>query len=240
MAPTIEELRSLIGDLALQQKETDRLFRESIAESKRLWAETDRKFAETDRKFVETDRKFVETDRKFVETDRKFAETDRKFQESIAESNRRFEETDKRIQKAFDLFEQQWGKLMESLVEGDLVRILQQRGLEIRRTSQRVKGSYLGDPFEYDIVAHNGGEIVVVEVKTTLRVKHVRHFAKKMELFRQRMPEYQNLKVYGALAYLQSMEEAERYAQAEGFFVIRTTGSSASLVNLEGFRPKAF
>lgn len=89
-------------------------------------------------------------------------------------------------------------------------------------------------------MAHNGDEIVVVEVKTTLRVKHVRHFAEKMALFRQRMPEYQSLKVYGTLAYLQSLEEAERYAQAEGFFVIRATSSSASIVKPESFQPRAF
>ncbi|MBK7635705.1 MAG: hypothetical protein IPJ13_16580 [Saprospiraceae bacterium] len=55
-----------------------------------------------------------ETDNKFKETDSRFKETDIKFKE-----------TDKRIKAAFDLFEGQWGKLMESLVEGDLIKLLQ-------------------------------------------------------------------------------------------------------------------
>ncbi|MBP6445942.1 MAG: hypothetical protein KA341_04005, partial [Saprospiraceae bacterium] len=62
----------------------------------------------------ETDNKFKETDSKFKETDSRFKETDIKFKE-----------TDKRIKAAFDLFEGQWGKLMESLVEGDLIKLLQ-------------------------------------------------------------------------------------------------------------------
>lgn len=34
----------------------------------------------------------------------------------------KFKETDKRIKEGFELFEGQWGKLIESLVEGDLIR----------------------------------------------------------------------------------------------------------------------
>jgi len=52
----------------------------------------------------------------FRETDRKFQETDRKFQE-----------TDRKINALERLFTSQWGKLMESLVEGDLVNILNAR-----------------------------------------------------------------------------------------------------------------
>ena len=35
-------------------------------------------------------------------------------------------------------------------------------------------------------------------------------------------------------------EEAEKYAARQGLFVIRATGSSASIINQAGFRPKRF
>jgi len=63
----LNETKTILKELAISQKETDRKFQE-----------TDRKFQETDRKFQETDRQFKETDRKFQETDRQFKETDRK------------------------------------------------------------------------------------------------------------------------------------------------------------------
>ncbi|MDX1907341.1 MAG: hypothetical protein SF053_09935, partial [Bacteroidia bacterium] len=103
------------------------------------------------------------------ETDAKFKETDAKFKE-----------TDKRIKEAFELFEGQWGKLIESLVEGDLVNLLRGRGIDIHRTTQRVHGNYQGTNYEFDIIAHDGDAIVVVEVKTTLRVQHVKQFVKKL------------------------------------------------------------
>ena len=49
------------------------------------------------------------------ETDAKFKDTDSWFKETDAA----FKETTKKINEAIDLFTGQWGKLMESLVEGD-------------------------------------------------------------------------------------------------------------------------
>ena len=162
-------------------------------------------------------------------TDAKFKETDTKFKE-----------TDKKIKEAFALFEGQWGKLMESLVEGDLICILQERGIKVRYTSTRRKGSYEGEQYEFDIIAHNGNEIVVVEVKTTLRVKHVKQHVKRLQKVKTWLPEYKNYQVYGAVAFLRAEEESDLYAEKQQLFVIRATGDSAAIVNKEGFIPKIF
>jgi len=60
-----------------------------------------------------------------------FQETDRKFQEMQRAWDRKFQEADKKIKVLQDLFEGQWGKLMESLVEGDLVRLLRRQNVQI-------------------------------------------------------------------------------------------------------------
>ena len=73
------------------------------------------------------------------------------------ETARQMKETDRRLKKAEGLFTSQWGKLMESLVEGDLVPLLKQRGIEVERTLQRMTGRRNGEHFEIDIVAANGG-----------------------------------------------------------------------------------
>jgi len=98
----------------------------------------------------------------FKETDKQFKETDKQFKE-----------TDKKIKALSELFTSQWGKLIESLVEGDLIKLLNLRGIPVHETYERVHGCYLGTNYEFDIIAENGDEIVVVEVKTTLRPKDV-------------------------------------------------------------------
>jgi hypothetical protein len=199
-------------------------------EIKELFAETNRKFQETDRllteKFQETDRQFKETDRKFQDTDRKFQDTDRKL--------------DKRFNELYRLFSSQWGRLVESLVEGDLVPILQRRGIEVEQTARRVKGSHEGLSYEFDIVARNGTEVVVVEVKTTLKPKHIREFLDKMASFKTWVEEYAPNTIYGAVAFLQADAGAEQMAENKGLFVIRATGDSAAIVNKSDFVPRTF
>ena len=80
------------------------------------------------------------------------------------------------MKKLAGLFTSQWGALMESLVEGDLVPLLQARGITVRYTHTRMRGRRNGEHYEFDILAENGEEVVVVEVKTTLRAEDVAQF----------------------------------------------------------------
>ncbi|MEO5343926.1 MAG: hypothetical protein H7842_11415 [Gammaproteobacteria bacterium SHHR-1] len=210
---------------------------ELFREVARRFEETDRKFQDTDRQFKETDRKFQETDRKFQDTDRQFKETDRKFQET----DRQFKLSDRKLQKLEDLFTSQWGRLMESLVEGDLVSILNQRGISISDTTTRLKGRRAdGGNFEFDILAHNGHEVVVIEVKTTLRPDDVKTFIHKLDQIKQWLPRYANNTIYGGMAWLTAVAGAEAMVQSRGLFSIRATGDSAALVNPADFHPKAW
>lgn len=61
-------------------------------------------------------------------------ETDRRMQETDRLLKRQRQETDRRLGKLDELFNGQWGKLMEALVEGDLIPLLRQRGIEVERT----------------------------------------------------------------------------------------------------------
>ena len=54
------------------------------------------------------------------------------------------------------------------------------------------------------------------------------------------MPEYAERRIYGAVAYLKAYQESEVRAERLGLFVIRATGSSASITNRAGFTPRAF
>lgn len=165
----------------------------------------------------------------FQETDKKFQETDKKFQE-----------TDKKIKELTALFTSQWGKLVESLVEGDLIKLLNSRGIKVESIIQRRKGNREGINFEFDLIAINGGEIVIVEVKTTLRPQDVNDFHEKLWKAKIFMPEYKNMIVYGGVAFITAEGASDRMAEKQGFFVIKATGSSAAVVNEENFKPKAF
>lgn len=167
--------------------------------------------------------------KRFKETDQQFKETDLNIQE-----------TDKKVKEAMNLFTTQWGKLIESLVEGDIVRLFNAKGILVERISTRVKGRKNGEDYEFDIVAHNGAEIVIVEVKTTLRVKDVKKFIKKLERVKEWIPDYKKYKIYGSMAYLKADEQSDTYSEAQGLWVIRATGDSSSIINKETFKAKIY
>jgi len=183
--------------------------------------------------FQQVWRLIQETDRILTE---KFQETDKRFQET----DKQFKETDKKIDKLSDLFTSQWGKLVESLVEGDLIKLLSARGIKVESVNQRRKGSKEGVNFEFDLIAINTDEIVIVEVKTTLRPKDVEDFHKKLWKAKTFMPEYKHMRIYGAVAFITVHGSSDSMAENLGFFVIRATGSSSSIINSEEFKPKAF
>ena len=154
--------------------------------------------------------------------------------------SRQQKQTDRQMKKLAGLFTSQWGALMESLVEGDLVPLLQARGITVRYTHTRMRGRRNGEHYEFDILAENGEEVVVVEVKTTLRAEDVAQFLEKLGKFTEYAPGYQGKKIYGAVAYIKADTSVQVHAERQGLFVIRATGNSASIINDAGFVPRMF
>ena len=193
----------------------------------------------TDRQMKKTGRQMKETDRRMKETDRQMKETDRRLKQLQAENDRRRKEADRRLRRAEDLFTSQWGRLVESLVEGDLVKLLRERNVEVEVVASRVRLECGPYEREVDLLATNGEEAVAVEVKTTLRPADVDRFLDLLAhppLLRH----VQGRRLYGAVAYIREHEGTARYAERKGLFVIRATGNSASIVNPPEFRPREF
>ena len=74
------------------------------------------------------------------ETASQMRETDRK----MRETGLQIRELGREIKEAEDLFTTQWGRLIESLVEGRLIELLNQRDIPVYDTSTRVKGNREG------------------------------------------------------------------------------------------------
>ncbi len=173
---------------------------------------------------------------RLVEDERRWARAEREWEET----RRRGKEFDRRLRYLDNLFNGQWGKLIETLVEGDLVALLKERGIRVNHTWTNRKLAFEGYRREVDILAVNGNEVVAVEVKTTMKVADVDYFLKMLPHFKKLAPEYRNHTVYGAVAYLKADESSDAYAERKGLFVIRATGSSASITNNDRFEPRAF
>ena len=181
----------------------------------------------------------LETDKMFQETNRKFQETKELLAKSSLETDRMFQETTKqmnRLQKKMGESESRWGKFVESLVEGKLVSLLKKRGIKVEQTFTRVRSEK--QDMEIDIIAANGEDVVVVEVKTTLNFEKVNEFIEKLGKFKETFKRFNENNVIGAVAYINSDEGSIKFANKNGLYVIRATGEGAQIINEKNFKPK--
>ncbi len=155
---------------------------------------------------------------------------------SQQETDKQMKETDKKINAIIGDFGNRWGKLGENLVKGSLVQRLKERGIEVERVIANAKNSET----EFDIIAVNGKEVVVVEVKATLDPADVREFTEDIKNFKVWWPEFKNKTIYGAMAFLiKANRQASSLAEKQGFFVIEATGD-VIIQNKKDFKPKIF
>ena len=243
---TNQQIKTMSAELSASQKETDKQMKTLSAELSASQKETDKQMktlsAELSASQKETDKQMKTLSAELSASQK---ETDKQIKTLSAETDKQIKETHKGFTKARRLFETQWGKLVESLVEGKLLELLTARGIQVRQTSQRVEVCFTKkdgaiQKREFDILAVNGSEVVAVEVKTTLTPDKVKYFLENLRDFKSYFPDYKSKKIYGAVAYLRSEGKAHLFSEREGLFVIRATGDSASIINQKDFKPKAF
>ncbi len=179
------------------------------------------------------------------ETEKLLKQSTQDLKEALRETAEEQKKTEQQMQQSDRRFNTQWGRLVESLVEGSLVPLLKGRDIEVHQTARNIEASFVNEAGElkrkeFDILVVNGTEVVVVEVKTTLTPDKVRYFVSALEDFKRYCRQFSHHDVYGAVAYIRSEAEAALYAERQGLFVIRATGDSASIVNSEEFLPKRF
>ncbi len=178
------------------------------------------------------------------ETSEQMKRTEAMVRETSEQMKRTEAKVSKNAHKVSEL-DSNWGKLVESLVEGDLVDLLDERGIKVQDIYSRWRKFYdradgKRTRREFDLVAANGQEVVVVEVKSTLRPDDVERFVATMRDISRYFPDFSSRAVYGAIAYIRCDSDSDQMAEREGMYVIRATGDSASIVNAEKFRPESF
>jgi Holliday junction resolvase-like predicted endonuclease len=189
--------------------------------------------------FKDTDRRMKETSEQIREVARRQEELTKQQEETSRDIRLLSRENDSRFKDLRELFTGQWGKLVEALVEPSVLKLFQERGIQVIDTAQRLKTTKNGEQMEIDILATNKDSVIVVEVKTTLKVEDVNDFiSEKLSRFFEFFPKYKGMTLYGAVAGIRIEESADRYAYRKGLFVLTLSGEGMVVIlNDEKFRP---
>ncbi len=224
-------------------KEFDKKLKEIDERGEQRAKEFDKKLKEID---ARSERRAKEYDKKLKEIDerseRRLKELDKRLREIAEQDEIRSKKLDKKINKIQGNFTSMWGKLIEAIVRPASLKLFQDRGIDVYRTQERTLITVDGeDKAEYDIILANGSEIVVVEVKTSLKTEDVAHFLTQLSMIKTYIPDYANKKVYGAMATINYNKQAKEFAIKKGLFVIESSGKGILTIgNNKNFKPQEF
>ena len=224
---TDKELKELVGSLAIAQQKTDVKMVELIEQQKK----TDVQLAKTDVQLAKTDVQLAKTDEKLVE----LIEQHKKTEVGLAELQKTVEQVTTRLGDMGNI----QGDVAEDLFRRNIVPLLAERGIMVDNIGFNVT---MPGTAEYDIVAENGKEVVVLEVKNKLSSRHIRRFLNvQLPRFKREFPVYTDYKIYGAIGSLIVSETLEQQAAGEGLFVFtQTKDGGASIANPPNFQARVW
>lgn len=173
----------------------------------------------------ETDRKFQDTDRKFQETDRLMKDTDRRL---------------KQLNEQLGKLGNRLGEFVEGLVKPAVVRLLQERGIDVHEVYPDVEVDRGEEGIQIDLLVVNGAEAVLVEVKSKLAMADVNEHLERLGKFKRLLPRYADMRAMGAVAAMVVPKDVARYAYRQGLFVLAQSGESVVILNDAQFQPKAW
>ena len=165
--------------------------------------------------------------------------------ELFRKADRRQEKTERlarRVQKQIGALGSRIGKIVEKMVEGNIVEKFRSLDYEIMQCAQNVKYEYkkLGIRGEIDLFLEDGEIAILIEVKTTLETADVRKHIKQLEEYRRCADARGDKRRFiGAVAGAVTEGEAIDVAHENGMYVIVQSGKAVEIMKTpEGFKAK--
>ncbi|MEO0221514.1 MAG: hypothetical protein ABIL27_06910 [candidate division WOR-3 bacterium] len=226
----LDDVGRRLDRLAKSQEETDKM----LKETRKLVDSLAKRQEETDKMLKETDKKIKELAEKHAETEEQI----KKLSIQISKVSEEVRNTTKAVANLNGI----WKDYTEDTIREGLEYALKELGFEGFRVRENLKSKMDGDIMEIDGLVLGDDYVIVLEVKTTLRVDDVDEFVEELEKrFLRFFPEYKGYKLYGAVAGMKFHQFADRYASKKGFIVLKhKDGKDVKVLNPKNFKPKDF
>nr|VFK02680.1 MAG: hypothetical protein BECKLFY1418A_GA0070994_12201 [Candidatus Kentron sp. LFY] len=234
---TDEELKELVADLLISQRENLAFQKETnaaIKETRASIKETNAGIRELRASQRETDRQMKETDRQMKETDRKMKETDRQMKETDLQI--------KELGRQIGGLGRKFGGFTEGMAYPSMKRLLRKR-FHMETITPRVEISRNGKHMELDVLGYSNGkgnQVVVVEVKSRLTPEGIDQMEQTMTRFDEFFPEHRDKRRFGMIAAVDFSPNVEFQTQRRGFYLARIQDELFVLRSPESFQPRYF
>jgi hypothetical protein len=93
---------------------------------------------------------------------------------------------------------------------------------------------------EIDLLVIDTSVVILVEVKSKLKIEDVREHLIRLGEFKDFFPEYADKQIMGAVAGIVMDENVDRFAMNQGLFVMVQSGETVQLANDPDFAPRSW
>ena len=162
--------------------------------------------------------------------------------EQMKERDLAWEERAKRLDQKISDLGDRVGQLVESMVEGGIIRLFQEKGYEFDVCNRHVdfKNKTLNLRGEIDLFLENGEYALLVEVKTNLSIDDIKDHIIRLEKYR-RFADFRNDKrrFLAAVGGGVVRDHVREFALKQGMYVVQQSGENVEIISPEG-EPKVW
>ncbi len=120
--------------------------------------------------------------------------------------------------------ENHWEYLLDHLAHDELVPLLRERGIKVRKAWIHCQDRKKERRWDIDILTYGKADMVAINLYPTLEVEDVDNFIDMIKQFRKGSSLCADRALYGGVAYFSTYRHVEVYAEEQGLFVIRVPG----------------
>jgi predicted ATP-binding protein involved in virulence len=128
----------------------------------------------------------------------------------------------------------------KGMVIPSVVKIFNERNINIEEVHSRSKSHKKDETMEMDIIGDNSAYVVAIEVKSKLLSYDVLHFVEKLGRFKYFFPKYAGKDLVGAVAGITVDDSVKKLAINNKLFVIMQKGENVEIINDAGFKPEVW
>ncbi|MDR1256694.1 MAG: hypothetical protein LBJ86_02995 [Spirochaetaceae bacterium] len=242
-AKSFEEIWAIIQESNELRKETEKLMKENaeqLKESREWRKETEKLMKENAEQLTKNGDWRTENEKMIKES----AEWRKEIEKMMKETDKRMKETDRLIKengRQLGDVHNRVGELVEHIILPNILKKVEPLNFKFKHVRKRFKFTDKNYRViaEADILLINGEDIMIIEVKTVLKVKDVDDHLKRLErIKREAFPPDESRRFIGCVAGAVADETVKNYAHKKGLYVLEQSGDTLKLDVPEGFTPR--
>jgi hypothetical protein len=172
---------------------------------------------------------------------KKLAQSQQELNQSQQELSQAQKETDRQIKsvsKQIGELGNRLGEFVEYQVRPAVVRLFQQRGIDVHEFHPGLSVTRDHEGLEIDLLVVN--DAILVEVKSKLTQRDVDEHLQRLAKFKRLMPRFRDVKALGAVAAMVVPDKVVSYAYRQGLFVLVQSGENVVILNDVEFTPQVW